>query len=99
ARELRGAEGHAGPASPRRGGDRRGGSRNDQLPARLARPNGFRGPYCDGSSRKDRRMRRWTSWAAATALSIAGSAASAHEGSTSYLTLDARASDGAVAGR
>jgi len=44
-------------------------------------------------------MRRWTSWAAATALSIAGSAASAHEGSTSYLTLDARASDGAVAGR
>src|SRR4029434_2606145 len=44
-------------------------------------------------------MRRCTSWAAAIALLIAGSAASAHEGSTSYLTLDARASDSAVAGR
>ena len=44
-------------------------------------------------------MRGWTSWSAAIALLIAASAASAHEGSTSYLTLDARARDGAVAGR
>lgn len=44
-------------------------------------------------------MRRWSAWAAAIALFMTGSAASAHEGSTSYLRLDARASDGVVRGR
>jgi HupE/UreJ protein len=44
-------------------------------------------------------VRRVAAWTAGIVLSLAGAAASAHEGSTSYLALDARASDGTVAGR
>lgn len=44
-------------------------------------------------------MRRAASGTAALVLCLAAAAASAHEGSTSYLALDARASDGAVTGR